>query len=74
MPAREQDGYTVNDVKTALETSAVAIHEAVYIARQVWERDEDALNFDIDDLVQIESALQEICNLSSGIDCDEEDE
>jgi hypothetical protein len=39
----------------------------------VWEKDADAICFDIDDLVQIESALQEICNLVAGIDCDDED-
>ncbi len=65
--------YTVDDVKSALENSQKSLHEAVYIARKVWESDSDALNFDVDDLVQIESALQEICDLSSGIDCDDED-
>ena len=65
--------HTVDDVKTALEASATAIHEAIHIAREVWESDADAICFDIDDLVQIESALQEICNLVAGIDCDDEE-
>jgi hypothetical protein len=39
----------------------------------VWEKDADALHVEIDDLVQIETALQEICNLAAGIDCDDED-
>ena len=43
------------------------------LAREVWESDDDAICFDIDDLVQIESALQEICNLVAGIDCDDEE-
>lgn len=72
MPAVERV-HTIDDVKTALETSATTLHEAVFIAREVWESDADALNFDIDDLVQIESALQEICNLAAGIDYDDED-
>ena len=72
MPAEERE-HTFDDVKTALEASAIALHEAVYIAREVWEKDADAFNFDIDDLVQIESALQEICNLVAGIDCDDEE-
>lgn len=70
VPAEE---HTIDDVRTALETSATALHEAVFIAREVWAKDADALNFDIDDLVQIESALQEICNLTAGIYCDDED-
>ena len=72
MPAEERE-HTFDDVKTALEASAIALHEAVYIAREVWEKDADAFNFDIDDLVQIESALQEICNLAAGIECYDED-
>ena len=52
VPARG-DGYTVDDVKTALEESQKALHEAVFIARNVWEQDSEALRFDIDDLVQI---------------------
>jgi len=59
--------YTPDDLKAALEESERSLHEAVFIARQVWERDSDAIQFDIDDLVQIESALQEICNITSGI-------
>ena len=50
------------------------MHEAVFIARKVWESDSDALLFDIDDLVEIESALQEICNITAGIPCDGENE
>lgn len=53
-----QDGeYTVDDLKTALEESERSLHDAVFIARQVWEKDCDAVKFDIDDLVQIESAF-----------------
>lgn len=59
--------YTPDDLKAALEESERSLHEAVFIARQVWERDSDAIQFDIDDLVQIESALQEICNITAGI-------
>lgn len=33
----------------------------------MWEKDCDAVKFDIDDLVQIESALQEICNITAGL-------
>lgn len=69
VPALERK-HTIDDVKTALEASATAIHEAINIAREVWESDADTICFDIDDLVQIESALQEICNVSAGIDCD----
>lgn len=65
--------YTVDDLKTALEESERSLHEAVFIARKVWERDSDAVNFDIDDLVQIESALQEICNITAGIGNEEDD-
>lgn len=72
MPAEERK-HTIDDMKTALEASATAIHEAIHIAREVWESDADAICFDIDDLVQIESALQEICNLAAGIECDDED-
>lgn len=57
-----QDGeYTVDDLKTVLEESERSLHDAVFIARQVWEKDSDAVKFDVDDWVQIESALQEIC-------------
>lgn len=66
VPARG-DGYTVDDVKTVLEESQKAQHVAVFIVRRVWEQDSEALRLDIDDLVQIESALEEICNLSVGI-------
>ena len=52
----------MDDLKTALEESERSLHDAVFIARQVWEKDCDAVKFDIDDLVQIESALQEIWN------------
>ena len=72
MPTEGRE-HTFDDVKTALEASATAIHEAIHIAREVWEKDADAICFDIDDLVQIESALQEICNLTAGIECDDED-
>ena len=34
----------------------------------------DAVKFDIDDLVQIESALQEICNITAGIDSGDDGE
>ena len=44
MPAVERV-HTVDDVKTALEASATAIHEAIHIAREVWEKDADALHF-----------------------------
>ena len=73
VPARG-DGYTMDDVKTALEESQKALHEAVFIARRVWEQDSEALRFDIDDLVQIESALEEICNLSAGIAVEDDEE
>ena len=70
-----QDGeYTVDDLKTALEESERSLHDAVFIARQVWEKDCDAVKFDIDDLVQIESALQEICNITAGIDSGDDGE
>ena len=37
-----QDGeYTVDDLKTALEESERSLHDAVFIARQVWEKDCD---------------------------------
>lgn len=65
--------YTVDDLKTALAESERSLHEAVFIARNVWERDSDAVNFDIDDLVQIESALQEICNITAGISIGEDE-
>ena len=64
--------YTADDLKTALEESERSLHEAVFIARKVWEKDSDAVKFDIDDLVQIESALQEICNISAGIDSEDD--
>ena len=39
-----QDGeYTVDDLKTALEESERSLHDAVFIARQVWEKDCDAV-------------------------------
>ena len=63
--------YSADDVKAALETSEKALHEAVFIAREVWETDAEALPFEIDDLVEIESALQEICCLLAGIPCEE---
>ena len=66
--------YTADDLKTALEESERSLHEAVFIARKVWEKDSDAVKFDIDDLVQIESALQEICNITAGIDCGDDGE
>ena len=66
--------YTVDDLKTALEESERSLHDAVFIARQVWEKDCDAVKFDIDDLVQIESALQEICNITAGIDSGDDGE
>lgn len=70
-----QDGeYTVDDLKTALEESERSLHDAVFIARQVCEKDCDAVKFDIDDLVQIESALQEICNITAGIDSGDDGE
>ena len=70
-----QDGeYTVDDLKTALEESERLLHDAVFIARQVGEKDCDAVKFDIDDLVQIESALQEICNITAGIDSGDDGE
>ena len=59
---------------TALEESERSLHDAVFIARQVWEKDCDAVKFDIDDLVQIESALQEICNITAGIDSGDDGE
>ncbi len=65
--------YTVHDLKTALAKSERSLHEAVFIARNVWERDSDAVKFDIDDLVQIESALQEICNITAGISIGEDE-
>lgn len=71
----EQDTeYTADDLRTALEESERSLHEAVFIARRVWERDSDAVKFDIDDLVQIESALQEICNITAGIGNGDDDE
>ena len=71
----KKDGeYTVDDLKTALEESERSLHDAVFIARQVWEKDCDAVKFDIDDLVQIESALQEICNITAGIDSGDDGE
>lgn len=72
MPAKE-NGHTADDVRNALEASVKSMHEAVYIAREVWESDAEACPFDIDDLVQIESALEEICKLVAGIDCNDED-
>ena len=66
--------YTADDLKTALEESERSLHEAVFIARKVWEKDSDAVKFDIDDLVQIESAVQEICNITTGIDCGDDGE
>ena len=72
VPARDAE-YTVNDLKTALEDSERSLHEAVFIARKVWERDSDAVRFDIDDLVQIESALQDICNITAGIDSEDDE-
>ncbi|WP_018667189.1 hypothetical protein [Bacteroides gallinarum] len=63
--------YTADDLKTALEESEQSLHEAVFIARRVWERDSDAIKFDIDDLVEIESALQEICNITAGVESNE---
>lgn len=62
--------YSADDVK-APETSEKALHEAVFIAREVWETDAEALPFEIDDLVEIESALQEICCLLAGSPCEE---
>ena len=56
------------------EESERSLHDAVFIARQVWEKDCDAVKFDIDDLVQIESALQEICNITAGIDSGDDGE
>lgn len=70
----QDTGYTADDLKTALEESERSLHEAVFIARKVWEQDSDAVRFDIDDLVQIESALQEICNISAGIGNGDDDE
>lgn len=67
VPAQDAE-YTADDLKSALEESERSLHEAVFIARKVWEQDRDAVKFDIDDLVQIESALQEICNITAGID------
>ena len=66
--------YTADDLKTALEESERSLHEAVFIARKVWEKDSDAVKFDIDELVQIESELQEICNITAGIDCGDDGE
>ena len=66
--------YTADDLKTALEESERSLHEAVFIARKVWEKDSDAVKFDIDDLVQIEPALQEICNITARIDCRDDGE
>ena len=45
--------YTADDLKTALEESERSLHEAVFIARKVWEKDSDAVKFDIDDLVHL---------------------
>lgn len=73
VPARDAE-YTADDLKTALEESERSLHEAVFIARKVWEKDSDAIQFDIDDLVQIESALQEICNITAGIDSGDDGE
>ena len=73
VPARDAE-YTADDLKTALEESERSLHEAVFIARKVWELDSDAIQFDIDDLVQIESALLEICNISAGIDSGDDGE
>lgn len=72
VPAQDAE-YTVDKLKTALEDSRRSLHDAVFIARKVWEQDSDAVRFDIDDLVEIESALQEICNITAGIG-NEEDE
>lgn len=66
--------YTADDLRTALEESERSLHEAVFIARRVWEQDSEAVKFDIDDLVQIESALQEICNITAGIGNGDDDE
>ena len=71
---RRTGEYTVDDLKTALEESERSLHDAVFIARQVWEKDCDAVKFDIDDLVQIESALQEICDITAGIDSGDDGE
>ena len=73
VPARG-DGYTVDDVKTALEESQKALHEAVFIARRVWEQDSAALRFDIDDLVHIGAGREEICNLTDGIAVEDDEE
>ena len=72
VPVRDAE-YTADDLKTALEESERSLHEAVFIARKVWELDSDAIKFDIDDLVQIESALQEICNITAGIENGEDE-
>lgn len=72
---RRRTGSTPwTSLKTALEESERSLHDAVFIARQVWEKDCDAVKFDIDDLVQIESALQEICNITAGIDSGDDGE
>lgn len=72
VPTRDVE-YTVDSLETALEESERTLHEAVFIARKVWERDSEAIPFDIDDLVQIESALQEICNITAGIESSEDE-
>ena len=42
-------------------------------ARRVWERDREALHFELTDLEEIERALEDICRLSEGIAPEAED-
>lgn len=60
--------YTIADVNTRLEESLQKLKDAAYVARKVWEQDDDALKFDLDDLSDVEDALQAIINTSEEID------
>lgn len=73
-PNPQDEVYTIADVNARLEESLQKLKDAAYVARKVWEQDDDALKFDLDDLSDVEDALQAIINTSEGIDKEIDDE
>mgnify|MGYP000006549755 CR=1 FL=1 len=63
----------IEDVNRHLENALNELREGAYLARKLWEQDEDALNFDLDDLSDVEKDLQAIVNASEGIRDDDEE-
>lgn len=62
----------LSKLNTQLEKVVQELHHAIDLARELDDRDE--LSFDLDDLTDVLSSMETICNTSEGIDDDNDDE